>query len=257
MEEILDFKLFALIFWLFFIPIISAVILYFVTQHGPLAATLQQFRDVVAPYFVSIGILFALFAAFLGNDIWQRVQQTNHSLEQEVASVQSILQIARSLGANGAPIVSTMRRYIDATLDLELSENGQARSIDADAALEAVAKEIIHLPQNDVPSSVAQGAMLAAYERIWEARTTRRHIADTHSDPYKWITVLFLGILTQVALTICHIDKPRALAAALLVFSLAFITTMVALAVHEQPLTDPAIVSLDHMEWIADTTFDL
>ena len=128
MEEILDFNRSALFFWLFFIPIISAVILYFVTQHGPFAATLQKFRDVVAPYFVSVGILFALFAAFLGNDIWQRVQQTNHSLEQEVAGVQSIVQIARSLGENGAPIVSTMRLYIDVTLDLELSENGQARS---------------------------------------------------------------------------------------------------------------------------------
>ncbi len=257
METILDLSLFALVAWLCFIPTLSALILYGITQHGPLAAPLQQFRDVVAPYFVSVGILFAVFAAFLGNDIWQRVQQSNHSLEKEVASVQSIVQIARALGENGAPIVSATRQYVDATLDLELSGDGQARSTIADQALELVAIEILGLPQDDARSGVAEGAMLAAYERIWEARTTRRHIADTHSDPLKWAAVLFLGILTQVALTLCHIDKPKPLAAALAVFTLAFIATMVALAVHERPLADPDIVSLDHMERILNNTFGL
>ena len=250
MESILDLDLFALVAWLCFIPAASAVILYVVTQHGPLAGFFQQFRDVVAPYFVSVGILFAVFAAFLGNDIWLRVQEINHSLEKEVANVQSIVQIARSLGENGAPVLSAARQYVDATLDLELSEDGQARSTVSDSALEAVAQEILNLPQDDARSGVAQGAMLAAYERVWEARTTRRHIADTHSDPLKWVAVLFLGILTQVALTLCHIDKRKPLAAALFVFSLAFIATMVALGTHERPLSDPNLVSLEHMERI-------
>lgn len=257
MDSILDLSLFALLAWLCCIPVLAAVVLYGITQHGPLAAPLQQFRDVVAPYFVSVGILFAVFAAFLGNDIWQRVQESNHSLEKEVANVQSIVQIARALGENGAPIVSATRQYVDATLDLELTESGQARSTVADEALELVAREILNLPQDDAPSGAAQGAMLAAYERIWEARTTRRHIADTHSDPLKWVAVLFLGILTQVALTLCHIDKPKPLAAALSVFSLAFIATMVTLAIHERPLSDPDIVSLDHMERILNNTFGL
>ncbi len=257
METILELSLFALVAWLCFIPALSAVVLYVVTQHGPLAGFFQQFRDVVAPYFVSVGILFAVFAAFLGNDIWQRVQESNHSLEKEVANIQSIVQIARGLGEDGAPIVSATREYVDATLDLELSGDGRARSTVADQALELVAGEILSLPQDDARSGIAEVAMLAAYERIWEARTTRRHIADTHSDPLKWAAVLFLGILTQVALTLCHIDKPKPLAAALAVFSLAFIATMVALAVHERPLADPDIVSLDHMERILNNTFGL
>ena len=257
METLLDLSLFALVAWLCVIPVLSAVFLYLITQHGPLAAPLHQFRDVVAPYFVSVGILFAVFAAFLGNDIWQRVQESNHSLEKEVANVQSIVQIARALGENGAPIVSATRQYVDATLDLELSKDGQARSTVADAALELVAKEILTLLNGDARSGAAPGAMLAAYERIWEARTTRRHIADTHSDPLKWVAVLLLGVLTQVALTLCHIDKPKPLAAALSVFSLAFIVTMVALAVHERPLSDPSIVSLGHMERILNNVFGL
>ena len=257
MESILNLSLLALVAWLCFIPVASAVILYVITQHGPLAAPLHRFRDVVAPYFVSVGILFAVFAAFLGNDIWQRVQESNHSLEKEVANVQSIVQIARALGENGDAIVSAARQYVDATLDLELSKDGRARSTVADEALEQVAREILSLPPNDASSAAAQGPMLAAYERIWEARTTRRHIADTHSDPLKWIAVLLLGILTQVALTLCHIDKPKPLAAALSVFSLAFVVTMVALAVHERPLSDPSIVSLGHMERILNNTFGL
>ena len=255
--SVFDLSLFAMVAWLCLIPAGSAVILFVVTQHGPLAATLHQFRDVVTSFFTSVSIIFALFAAFLGNDIWERVQDSNRSLEIEAASIQSIVQVARSLGESGAPIVSATRKYVDATLDLELSDNGQVRSTVADSALEAVVKVILNLPQNDVRSRDAQMAMLAAYERIWEGRATRRHIADTHSDPLKWLAVILLGILTQVALTLCHIDKPKPLAAVLAVFSLAFIVTMVTLAVHERPLGDPTIVSLNHMKQVLRHSFDL
>ena len=247
MQTILELDLVALIFWLCFIPFVAAVFLYLVTQHGPLAVPLRPYGEVVPPYFASVGILFALFSAFLGNDIWQRVESSNHALEKETASVQSIVQIARSLDRDGWPILSNTRRYVNATIDNELTEGGQARSAIADTALEAVAREIIHLPQDHGSTTAAQGAMLAAYERIWEARTTRRHIAATHSDPHKWFAVLFLGFLTQVALVLCHMDKPKALVAALGVFTAGFIVTMAALAVHERPLGDPEIVSRDHL----------
>ena len=87
MEEIFALTLGRLIFWLCLIPAISAVLVYWVTQHGPFAAKLQEFRGVVASYFGSVGIIFALFAAFLGADIWHRVQESNHSLAKEIAGV--------------------------------------------------------------------------------------------------------------------------------------------------------------------------
>ena len=254
MEMILDLQTGWLVLCLGLAPAVSALLMFLVTQYGPLAAPLRGFCGVVPPFFQSVGILFALFAAFLGADIWQRVAESNHSLEKEVAGVQSIVQIARSLGPVGKPILLDVQQYVKVTLDQELSTSGQARSGLADATLEETVQEILSLPHDNGRYDVAQGAMLAAYESIWEARTTRRHIADTHSDPYKWTAVIFLGFLTQIALTLGHMDKPKPLAAALLIFTLAFAAIMIALGIHERPLADPALVSVEHLERIIKET---
>lgn len=256
MDSILHFSLGWLIFWLCVIPAASGALLYLVTQHGPLAATLQGFSGVVAPFFASVAIIFAVFSAFLGADIWERVQHSNHSLESEAAGVQSIVQIAKSLGKDGIPIVRNIDRYVNATLELELAGGSRGRSRIADTALEGMVQAILALPQNNGAYAAAQGAMLAAYDRIWEARTTRRHIANTHSDPYKWVAVLILGCLTQASLALCHIDKRKPLAAALFVFTLAFAVTMVALAIHERPLADPKLVSMGQLKHIVSKAFD-
>ena len=247
MKAALDLDLGWLIFWLSVIPTVAAVVLYWVTQRSALSARLAPYGGVVAPFFASVGIVFAVFAAFLGADIWQRVQSSNQSLEREVAGVQSILQIAEALEGRGAPIAAHARRYVNATLNEELSGRGSSRSAVPDGHLEDLAHAILELSDADAVHRVAQGAMLAAYEAIWHGRATRRYIADTHSDPYKWIAVMVLGILTQVSLTLCHLDKPKPLVAALTVFTLSFIVTLVALAMHERPLADPSLVSLDHV----------
>lgn len=257
MEAILDLNLGWLIFGLCFIPSLCAVLLYGVTQHGPLAVPLQEFRGVVAPFFASVGIIFAVFAAFLGSDIWERVQHSNHSLEQEVSAVQSIIQIANALGNPGTPIIATVNRYVHATLDEELSRRGQPRSVVADSALEELVREVLDLPKENGKYGVAQSAMLAAYESLWQARATRRHIANTHSDPYKWLAVILLGFLTQVAVTVCQLDKPKPLAAALFIFTLAYAVTLVALVMHERPLSDPTLVSLEHLNRVLSNEYDV
>lgn len=247
MQTILSFDLRWLIFWLCVIPGVAAIALYLVSQHGPLGSWLHSFSGIVAPFFASVGIIFAVFAAFLGADIWQRVQASNQALEREVSGVQSILQLADALGADGAEIAAHARGYVNATLSEELSRTGTPRSVVSDERLGELVVEIVRLPAASDRHRVARAAMLTAYESMWTARSTRRHIADTHSDPYKWLAVIFLGILTQVALMLCHVDKPRPLAAALAVFSLAFAGTLVALAMHEHPLADPSLVSLDYV----------
>lgn len=256
MDALLHLSLAWLIVWLCLIPVAAALLMYLVTQHGPLAAPLQEFQGVVAPFFASVGIVFAVFAAFLGADIWERVQHSNHSLEEEAAGAQSIVQIAKSLGEDGVPIVRNIDRYVKATLEFELSTGSRARSAIADQALEDMVHAILALPPDGGRNAAARNVMLSAYERIWEARATRRHIAGTHSDPYKWLAVLFLGILTQVGLALCHLDKRKPLAAALFVFTLAFVGTMVALAIHERPLADPKIVSIEHLKRIVGDAFD-
>ena len=165
------------------------------------------------------------------------------------------MQIADSLGPEGEPIRRDVRRYVHETLDEELSSRGHVRSAVADLALERLVHAILDLPENGRKSNVVQQALMSDYNKVWDARATRRHIADTHSDPYKWFAVIFLGVLTQVALALGHADKPRPMAASLLIFSLGFLAVLVALVMHERPLADPELVSLDHVYRILGEEF--
>jgi hypothetical protein len=187
-----------------------------------------------------------MFAAFLGADIWARAKENDHSLERELAAIQSINQIAGAFGEAGAPIGAATRRYAQATMDEELSRRHPTGGSAADRALAELVKAILGLP---AAAGAAQGAMLAGYGKIWDARALRRHIARQHSDPHKWLIVLILGFLTQVALTLVHLNNPKARAAALTVFTVAYIATLVALAVHEHP--ELAHGSLDRFHRIA------
>ncbi len=93
-QELLELNLHWRILVLCSIPICFAIILQRVTQHSPIAGFFQSYVGVVGPHFVSVGILFALFATFLGADIWSRVQASNPSLEHEAGALQSLRQIA-------------------------------------------------------------------------------------------------------------------------------------------------------------------
>jgi hypothetical protein len=192
MNSVFDLGFGPLIIALLVFPSGSAALMYWVTQRGPFAARLQQYHGVVAPYFMSVGILFAMFATFLGADIWERAKQSDQSLEREVSAIESINQIAAALGEAGRPIRTVTNRYVQATLDDELSRTHGSPSTVADQALADLVKVILDLPAAAGSIGVAQGAMLAGYGKISDARALRRHIARDHSDPHKWLIVIVL-----------------------------------------------------------------
>ena len=80
MQALLELELHWRILALCSIPVSFAIVLQWVTQDSPIAGFFQSYIGIVGPYFVSVGVLFALFATFLGADIWSRVQASNHSL---------------------------------------------------------------------------------------------------------------------------------------------------------------------------------
>jgi hypothetical protein len=57
------------------------------------------------------------------------------------------------------------------------------------------------------------------------------------------VTVLVLGVLTQVSLALVHLDKVRALLSALAVFSLAAVVVLGLIALQEDPFAGSIQVS--------------
>lgn len=234
------------------IPFLFAALLFWASERSPIASWCEGFSGLAAPFFTSVSLMFAVFAAFLGSDIWQRVEASNASLEQEFSAAHSIAHIANALGADGDTVRENVVRYAQLTLEKEVSVAGQHRSTEADQALQDLVSSILNLSSDRMNIAAAQNAMLTEYEEIWNARSARRQLAATHSDPEKWLAVVILGLLTQLALALNHVGKPQPLSAALIVFTLAFVTVLVTLLLHERPLLAPTLETLQQRHGIAE-----
>ena len=70
---------------------------------------------------------------------------------------------------------------------------------------------------------------------VCTARTDRLSLSSDQTNDLKWISVLVLGLMTQVALGLVHLEKPRALLAALTVFSTAAVVALGLIALQEHP----------------------
>jgi len=251
MQAVLELDLVWRILALCSIPIVFAFLLQWVTHGSPLAGFFQGYVGVQGPYFVSVAILFALFSTFLGADIWSRVQHSNHSLEHEAGAIQSLRQIASTQGPNGAAIEASLNDYVETSLAQEWASEDRGRSVAVDQALERLVTDILNPNLASDAHRTAQTAMLESYRDIGRARSERLHVAASHSDPYKWAAVILLGLLTQVAIALVHFDNRKAQSAALLVFTMAFVVTLTALAAHESPLADLALISPEPIQRLA------
>jgi len=209
-----------------------ALVVHLVTEHSPLAGHLSEYRHIPAAALTAVAVLFGLFSAFLGGE---RVRQERQSVEREVAAVQTIDTIAEGMGQQGTNLDRSLKRYVEICVPGIMSATSKAA---ADAALDEVARQILDVARFDATHVPARSTMLEAFHEIKMARAERLHLEGTHSDTYKWIAVILMGLLTLVAIAFAHPYEPRGQVAALIIFSAAFSVTLAALAIHENPMVE-------------------
>lgn len=84
--------------------------------------------------------------------------------------------------------------------------------------------------------------MLNAFNQVRKYRVNRIQLSSGHSHIGKWVLVIFLGFMTQIAIGLVQLDKPRAQAITLAVFSITAAVTLTLLAGMDQPFTEPFAV---------------
>ena len=78
-------------------------------------------------------------------------------------------------------------------------------------------------------------ALLAAAVRANTARNDRLSISTDHTNDLKWTSVLLLCLITQLALSLVHLERPRAMLTALTVFASGAIVALGIIALQEHP----------------------
>lgn len=219
----------------------AVALLVWLSFGSPLRERIQSAKGVVAPFFTSVAVIFGLLVAFLSNDIWDRNKQAQRVILTEADTLVALHSLSAASGSDNSALRTSIREYARAVVEDEWPRlKSQDRSSRTDAALDALLRQVA-LPAMAKDAGV-QRTMLEMVLRIRSAHEDRLVISSDRTAVTKWAAVLLLALLTQVAIAVVHLDRPPPQAAALVIFTLAAVSLLGMLAIHEAPYEPPVFV---------------
>ncbi len=214
------------------LPVVVALVLFIVSSRGPLAGPIRDTGGIVAPYFASVSILFGLFAALLVSDVWQKANEAKRAVHAEAAAVYALAHLARANGIDPV-VIPRLKAYITAAS----AEDPYARTIAVTRTEtgKAYLELLTAISQAPGLDGAARTNMLMSARELLRAHDDRLHLANDVTAPIKWFAILVFGAITQIALLLVHVDKPRAMRVAVGLFTVAFAFCLVIVAVFDAP----------------------
>jgi hypothetical protein len=80
-----------------------------------------------------------------------------------------------------------------------------------------------------------RGRLLDVGAELRQARSRRLYLADDETATIKWLSVLVLGALTQIAIVLVHAGNKQAIRISVGLFTVAFTFCLMIVGVFDQP----------------------
>lgn len=216
-----------------------------------LAGRLKSIHGIVAPFFSSVAILFGLLTGFLASDVGDRNRQAVRAVQIEAGELRNIHTLSIASASDMTDIRVALKAYVTSEVNDEWPAMlAGEKSPRTDAAYDSLLREISEPSITRDASAPVHAALLAAAVRANTARNDRLSLSTDHTNDLKWVSVLLLGLITQLALALVHLERPRAMFAALGVFASGSIVALGIIALQEHPFDGVFRVSpapLEHL----------
>jgi len=223
----------------------TAGLIYWCSFHGPSRTWIARFRDVEGPVFGAAALLFAMLTGFVASDVWQRNASAARLVAGESESLTALVDIARAGGLDNAALHARIRDYARVVVDEEWPSMGAGHAApQANEALQALLHEVLD-SRYAVGGGLVQRLAIDQVLKVREVRSRRLVLSGERTNELKWGAVIALSVLTQLAIALMHLDKPRPQVAALAVFSVAAFLGLGMVALQESPFEYPLQVSSD------------
>lgn len=214
----------------------AAVLLVAIFSMAWLTPRLKSVQGIVAPFFSSVAILFALLTGFLANDVGDRNRQAVRAVQTEAGELRNV----HALSVASASDMTAIRLGLKAFVSSEINEEWPAmligeRSPRTRVAFDDLLREVSDPAITRDASAAVHVALLSAAVRAGTARNDRLSLSTDHTNDLKWTSVLLLGLITQFALCLVHLERPRAMLVALTVFGTGAIVALGLIALQEHP----------------------
>ena len=205
----------------------------------------------VGPYFASISVLFALFLAFHGADIWANKAHAERAFIDAGTAIKRLDDMVSPDQLDLAAPRTALAHYVRHVFREEWrkARNGHA-SPAADQAFRELQQRIVAAEAQLRP--VSAGQLHALLDDVARTRSVRLWVGGNHTEATSWLAVLVLGLLTHFAIASIHFDKPRAGTVALGLLSLTTTVAYWSLGVVANPYR--LMDNLDPSRWLPAAT---
>ncbi len=231
----------------------ALIILYFgfslclalIAFRSRLARPITSLTGVVAPFFGSVAILFALLTG-LSRQRCQRAQppRTSRGSRRKPVKFTTCIRSAWHRPRTCSPSRRAIKAYVASVVTDEwpAMDKGQTSPLTG-AAYDELLHEVSNPSIAKASGPAVHSALLADALRIGSSRNERVAISTDHTNDLKWLVVILLALFTQVAIALVHLERPRAFAASMIVFSSAVVVTLGIVALQEYPFNGAFRVS--------------
>ncbi|HVV60147.1 MAG TPA: hypothetical protein VHD14_00170 [Pseudolabrys sp.] len=228
---------------------LTALLIFWLLFYSPLRAPIQSCVGVVAPYFGAIALLFALLTGFLAADIADRNRQATRAVQSEAEALTSMHALSIASVSDMARVRNAIRAYAGSVTHDEwpLIPTGRGAP-QTDAALSALMQTVADPATGRDAGQPVHNALVNLTMRVAAARADRLALGTDRTNEIKWYTVLILCLITQVSIGIVHLERPRANALALTIFSIAAVVALGLIAEQESPFDGTLQVSKTPLE---------
>ncbi|CAH2604757.1 conserved membrane protein of unknown function [Rhodovastum atsumiense] len=242
----------AILFILAFGYVASAAFFHWISFHGPIHAWVVSFRGVVAPFFGSVAVLFALLTGFVARDVWKRNADAAKLVAGEHHALVSLYDVAQAAGLADAALRIRIRDYAQSVVDEEWPRMAEGNgSPEPSPTLQALLRETLD-PRFAAAGPLVQRTAVDLVLKEHALRSERLALSAARTEELKWAVVLALSVLTQLAIALVHLEKSRAQLAALSVFSAAAFVALGLIAIQENPYESPLQVPATAIEQVLD-----
>jgi hypothetical protein len=224
--------------------VLSAFVIFWASHRSRMQGKVQSLAGIVAPFFGSVAILFGLLTGFLASDISDRNRAATRAMLAESDGLYTTQMLSTASAGDMAAVREALRAYAQSILKDEwpnMEEDG--RSLKTEAAFGELLRRVSDPAIAKQSGQAVHSALLASVARLGSARSDRLALSEDRTNGLKWLTVLLLGTITQISIAIVHLEKPRAQAASLAVFSSAVIIALTLIAAQELPYSGPVQIS--------------
>jgi hypothetical protein len=217
----------------------GAVILFWLTCKSGLGSRIRSLNGVVAPFFSAIAVLFALLTGFLAIDVGDRSKQAHAQVRAEATALHNLHTLSVVSVSDMRAIRKAIRAYVVAATTDEWTGMPYGRPSPAtNAAYDDMLHEVSTPSISRDASEPVHQAMLRAAIEVGAARNARLSLASDRTNHLKWISVILLGLITQVAIALVHVTQEgRAFLAAQIVFASAVVVALGIIALQETPFS--------------------